>query len=85
MSTLNFKASLKLGCRSQDLGPANQIHWASLLAQSVKNLPAMQESACNAGDQGSIPGSEISPGKEMSTHCSILAWKIPRTEERDGL
>ena len=63
VSTLNFKASLKLGCRSQNLGPANQIHWASLLAQSVKNLPAMQESACNAGGPGSIPGSGTSPGE----------------------
>ena len=31
--------------------------WDSLLAQSVKNLPAMQETACNAGDQSLIPGS----------------------------
>ena len=41
----------------------SQIHWASLLAQTVKNLPAMQESAGNAGDPGSIPGSGTSPGE----------------------
>ena len=36
---------------------------ASLVAQSVKNLPAMQEIACNAGDLGWIPGSGRSPGE----------------------
>ena len=47
----------------------------------VKNLPA------NAGDPGSIPGFERSPGredpqeKEMATHSSILAWEIPWTEK----
>ena len=33
----------------------------SLITQLVKNLPAMQESACDAGDPGSIPGSGRSP------------------------
>ena len=41
----------------------------------VKNLPAI------AGDGGLIPGSE----KEMATHSSILACKIPWTEELGGL
>ena len=41
----------------------------------VKNLPA------NAGDTGLIPGSGRSPEKEMATYSSILAWKIPWTEE----
>ena len=41
-----------------------------------------KESACNAGDQSSIPGLGRSPGGEgMATHSSILAWRIPRTEE----
>ena len=44
-----------------------------------------KESACNAGDPGSIPGSRRSPKKEMTSHSSILAWKIPRTEEPGGL
>ena len=39
-----------------------------------------KESVCNAGDPGSIPGSGRSP-KEMPTHSSILAWRIPWTEE----
>ena len=33
------------------------------MAQLVKNLPAMQETACNAEDTGSIPGSERPPGE----------------------
>ena len=41
----------------------------------VKNMLA------NAGDTSSIPGPRRSPGKEMATHLSILAWRIPWTEE----
>ena len=49
----------------------------------IKSLPA---SAGDAGDMGSIPGSgRSSPEKEMATHSSILAWKIPWTEEPGGL
>ena len=33
--------------------------------------------AFNAGDPGSVPGSGRSPGEEMATHSSILAWEIP--------
>ena len=36
---------------------------ASPVTQSVKNLPAMQETACCAGNVGSIPGSGRSPGE----------------------
>ena len=43
------------------------------------------ESACNAGDLSSIPGSGRSLEKRMATHCSILAWRIPWTEEPAGL
>ena len=39
-----------------------------------------KESACNAGDPGSIPRSGKSPGG-MATHSSILAWRIPWTEK----
>ena len=38
------------------------------------------ESACNAGDPGSIPGWGRSTGEGMATHSSILAWRIPWTE-----
>ena len=46
-----------------------------------------KESACNARDTdtGSIPGSGRSPGGGSSNHSSILAWKIPWTEEPGGL
>ena len=52
---------------------------ASLVAQLVKNLPPMQETRV-----GSL-GWEDPLEKEMATHSSILAWKIPWTEEPGGL
>ena len=42
-------------------------------------------SAYNAGDLGSIPGSGRSPGEGNGNHSTILAWKIPWTEEPGGL
>ena len=48
---------------------------ASLVAQMVKNLPAMQETRVRS------LGWEDPLEKEMATHSSILAWKIPRTEK----
>ena len=44
-----------------------------------------KKSACNAGDLGLIPGLKDPLEKEMGTHSSILAWKIPWTEEPGGL
>ena len=44
-----------------------------------------KESACNVGDLGLIPGLGRSLEKEMATHSSILAWKIPWTEEAGRL
>ena len=38
-----------------------------------------KESACSAGDLGSIPGLGRSPGEGKATHSSILAWRIPWT------
>ena len=43
-----------------------------------------KESARNAGDLGSVPGSGKSLEKEVATHSSILAWIIPWTEEPGG-
>ena len=54
----------------------------SQVALVVKNLPA------NAGevrDAGSIPGLEDPLEEGMATHSSILAWRIPWTEESGGL
>ena len=44
-----------------------------------------KDSAYGAGDPGLIPGREDSPEKGMATHSSILAWRIPSTEEPGGL
>ena len=52
--------------------------------ESVKNLPAMQETACNAGDRVSIPGLGRSPGEGNGNPLQILAWEIPWTEEPGG-
>ena len=52
---------------------------ASLVAQMVKNLPAMRETW--------VPslGGEDPLEKGMATHSSILAWRIPWTEEPGGI
>ena len=42
-------------------------------------------SACSAGDRVRSLGWEDPLEKEMATHSSTLAWKIPWTEEPDGL
>ena len=44
-----------------------------------------KEPAYNAGDLGSIPGSEDPLEEDMATHSSILAWEIPWTEDPCGL
>ena len=49
--------------------------WASLVAQTVKHLPAMQET------WDRFLGQEDPLEKEMATHSSTLAWKIPWMEE----
>ena len=55
----------------------------------LKGFPgssAGKESACNAGDLGSIPGLEDPLEEELATHSSILAWKKePWTKEPGGL
>ena len=43
-----------------------------------------KESACNAGDSSSLPGQEDPLEEGMATHSSILAWRIPWTEEPGG-
>ena len=44
-----------------------------------------KESACQAGNLGSIPGSGISLEKEMAVHSSVFAWRIPWAEEAGRL
>ena len=52
---------------------------ASLVTQMVKNLPAVQETWVRS------LGQEDPLEKEIATHSSILAWRIPRTEKPGGL
>ena len=53
--------------------------WAPLVAQTVKNLPAVW------GTQIRSLGQEDPLEKELATHFSIIAWEIPWTEESGGL
>ena len=62
-----------------DLEAAYQPYGASLVAQMVKNLPAMQETRIQS------LGGEDPLEEEMTTHSSILACGIPWTEEPGGL
>ena len=55
------------------------ITWLSLVAQMVKNLPAIQETPVQS------QGQENPLAKEMETYSSILTWEIPWTEETGGL
>ena len=56
----------------------NKYHMTSLVAQTVKCLPTMWETWVQS------LGWEDLLEKEMATHSSILAWKIPWTEEPGG-
>ena len=53
--------------------------WALLVTQTVKSLPAIQKNWVQSLSQ------EDTVEKETATHSSILAWRIPWTEEPDGL
>ena len=49
------------------------------MAQTVKNLPALQETwVLSLGEEDPLE-------RGMATHSSILAWRIPWTEEPGGL
>ena len=54
------------------------LQWASLVAQVVKNPPVMPEM------QIQFLGQEDPLEKEMATHYSILAWRIPRAVQSMG-
>ena len=55
------------------------LEWASLVAQTIKNPPTMQET------QVQSLGWEDPLEKGMAIHTSILAWRIPWTEKPCGL
>ena len=53
--------------------------------QAGNSDQSLKESASNARDPGSILGGEDPLEERMATHSSILAWRIPWTEESHGL
>ena len=65
--------------RLREVKGLEQVYTASLVAQTIKNLLAMQAT------QFSFLGWEDSLQKGMATHSSILAWRIPWPEEPGGL
>ena len=72
MLLINFNAQVQNWC-------SVMLILASLVAQTVKRLPAMRET------QVQFLGLEDPLEKEMAIHSSTLAWKIPWTEEPDRL
>ena len=60
-------------------GLCHTYSWDSLVAQRLKRLPAMQETWVRS------LGREDPLEKEMATHSSILAWRIPWMEDPGGL
>ena len=61
------------------IGYPLQYSWASLVTQMVKNLPAIQKTWVRS------LGWEDPLEEMMATHSSVLAWRIPWTEEPGGL
>ena len=59
----------------QQADSITKLEWASLVAQMVKNLPAMQETWVQS------LGQKDPLEKGMATQSSTLAWRIPWTEE----
>ena len=64
-----------------NLGLSGDLVWprTSLVAQTVKHLPAMRDTWVRS------LGQEDPLEKKVATHSSTLAWKIPRIEEPGGL
>ena len=78
----NMKGGKKQGCDKWnilDINAALHLLGASLMAQRIKSLPAMQETQVRS------LGWEDPLEKEMATHSSILVWRIPWTEEPGGI
>ena len=74
-----FMAKFATGVLCPSIPQVHSLYRTSLVAQLVNNLPAMQETWIRS------LGQEDPLEKEMATHSSILAWRIPWTEEPGGL
>ena len=71
----------ELNLQVQDFYAVGQMYiqyWASLVVQMAKKPPAMQETRVWS------LGWEVPLEKGMATHSSILAWRIPQTDEPGG-
>ena len=77
----SFGKDSEAGSHTKILTLRTEYSWlgVSLVAQMIKNLPAMLETQVQSLDQ------EDPLEKGMATHSSILAWRIPWTEEPGGL
>ena len=65
--------------KKREKRPNPVVYYFAHKAQKVKNLPAIQETwVCSLGQEEPLE-------KGMATHSSILAWRIPWTEEPGGL
>ena len=68
------KSSFKKISKAHLRLPTAAIMWPSLVAQTVKHLPTMRETQVQSLGQEDLE-------KEMATHSSILAWKVPWIKE----
>ena len=74
------------GRRSEEWLEEVLVHLDPILEPGgVRAVSDGKESSCNAGDLGLIPGLGNLLEKGMAIHSSILAWRIPWTEESGGL
>ena len=80
MERFSHLVKLLTGRREQNLQLRSKSRWVKNPKCSVG-----KESSCSTGDQGLIPGLGRSPGEEMATNSSILAWRSLWTEEPCGL
>ena len=79
-SNLKYTSECDLIWKKKSHCRCNELGWGHIrVAQTVKNLPVMQET------QVQSLGQEDPLKKKMATHCSILVWEIPWTEEPGGL
>ena len=66
---------------SQQRLSASHILWVPLSQQGFLGGSMVKNLSANTGDLGLIPGQEDPLEKEISTHSSILAWRIPMDRE----
>ena len=72
-------STLEMYVNSGNVRVTLSLNWASLVAQTVKNLPGMQETWVQS------LGWEDTLEKGVAAHSSVLAWRIPWAEEPGGL